>query len=178
MDHCINLYRIPKYVLTDNWTRSASTIFESLNSFLRPQQPATIANNSQTNGWAERSNMIFIARLGPYVTEHEKDLEIYVQPSTYAYNTQGQCCTNLPPFSSVLTWQPSGTTGVYNLTVLPTAAITNKSRHVFGGSLWHWILTMRQDEGMQMKNLQSNCKTNRDRSTRRALETFDIGQNV
>lgn len=65
-----------------------------------------MAVHPQTSGQVEQLNKTIIARLRHYLTEHQRDWDINVQPLTYACNAQMSCSTNLTPLSLVLSRQP------------------------------------------------------------------------
>ncbi|CDF39905.1 unnamed protein product [Chondrus crispus] len=68
----------------------------------------TTAYHPQTNGQTERFNRTLVQRLRHYVAEHQRDWDEYIQPLTFAYNTQVHRSTETTPFDLVLTRPPSG----------------------------------------------------------------------
>ena len=68
----------------------------------------TTAYHLQPNGQTERFNRTLVQRLRHYAEEHQRDWDDYVQPLTFAYNTQVHRSTETTPFDLVLTPPPSG----------------------------------------------------------------------
>ena len=62
----------------------------------------------QSNGQTERFNRTLVQRLRHYLEEHQRDWDDYVQPLTFAYNTQVHRSTETTPFDLLLTRPPSG----------------------------------------------------------------------
>lgn len=79
---------------------------------------------SATNGQVERYIRTLVSELRLYVAENERNLDIFVQPSTYAYNWRPHSSTNLPPFSMTHTWLSPGPVSIDSRTALPTDALT------------------------------------------------------
>ena len=66
----------------------------------------TTAYHPQSNGPTKRFNRTLVQRLRPYVEEHQRDWDDYVQPLTFAYNTQVHRSTETTRFDLVLTRPP------------------------------------------------------------------------
>ena len=99
-------YGIPDIVLTDNGPNFVSKFFEHLNSLLGTKHLTTTAYHPQTNGQAERFNRTLCQRLRLFVSEHQTDWHSFVQPLTYAYNSQVTRSTGYTPFTLALTRPP------------------------------------------------------------------------
>ena len=109
LDHWVYPYGAPRYVLTDNGPQFAAKFFDAVAcALLGVRHYLTTAYHPQTNGQTERFNRTLVARLRHYVEEHQRDWDDYVQPLTFAYNTQVHRSTETTPFDLVLTRAPSG----------------------------------------------------------------------
>lgn len=64
--------------------------------------------HSQNNGQAVRYNLTIAPRLRHYVREHQKNLDQFVQPLTYAYNLQINASTGTTPFNLTITLPSPG----------------------------------------------------------------------
>lgn len=60
----------------------------------------------QSSGQVERNMITVVAHLRQYFDEHENKLDIFVQPLTYAYNTEAHISTGIFPFSFVMARNP------------------------------------------------------------------------
>lgn len=57
------------------------------------------AHHLQTNGKVDRYNCTIVVRLRHYVSELQRDWNLYVQPLTFAFNTQTYRWTRNSPFN-------------------------------------------------------------------------------
>ena len=115
LDNCIYVYGAPRFVLTDSSPQFAAKFFDAVCALLGMQHYLTTVYNPQTNGQTERFNRTLVQRLRNYFKEHQRDWDDYVQPLTFAYNTQVYRSTETNPFDLELTRPPNGL-------VLPGAA--------------------------------------------------------
>lgn len=92
-------YVIPMHSLRYNETQLASTLFETICTFLGTNHLKTAAYHPQMHGQADGLNKTIIARLWYYVAKHHRNLDIYTQLLTYAHNAQVHSSTNLTAFS-------------------------------------------------------------------------------
>lgn len=86
-------------MLTDNEHKFVACSFRIVCTVLGIGRTPITAYHPQTNGQAERYNKTLEARLRHYVSEHQDDLDLYVQPLTYAYNSQIHKTAVTSPFS-------------------------------------------------------------------------------
>lgn len=75
-------------LLAENRPQIVRKFFETLRTFLGVKDLTTTAYHPQANGQAERYNKIIVPRLRHHVAEHQRNWDLFVQPLTYAYNTQ------------------------------------------------------------------------------------------
>ena len=108
LDNWVYVYGAPRYVLTDNGPQFAAKFFDAVCALLGVRHYLTTAYHPQSNGQTERFNRTLVQRLRHYVEEHQRDWDDYVQPLTFAYNTQVHRSTETTPFDLVLTRAPSG----------------------------------------------------------------------
>ncbi|CDF40922.1 unnamed protein product [Chondrus crispus] len=108
LDNWVYVYGAPRYVLTDNGPQFAAKFFDAVCALLGVRHYLTTAYHPQTNGQTERFNRTLVQRLRHYVAEHQRDWDEYIQPLTFAYNTQVHRSTETTPFDLVLTRPPSG----------------------------------------------------------------------
>ena len=87
---------------------SLPKFFGAVCTLLGVRHYLTTAYHPQSNGQTERFNRMLVQRLRNYVEEHQRDWDDYVQPLTFAYNTQVHRSTETTPFDLVLTRPPSG----------------------------------------------------------------------
>lgn len=80
----------------------------------------TTTDHPQTNGQVERYNRTIVTRLCHYVATNQRDLDCFVKPSTYQYNTKVHQATNVTLFSFVLTAHPPRRTTCNNSSALAT----------------------------------------------------------
>lgn len=80
-----------------------SKFFGSLCTYIKTKHMKTTEYNSQTNRQVERYDKTIVACLRHYVATHRRDWDLFVQPLTYAYNTQAHRYTKIRPFNLVLT---------------------------------------------------------------------------
>ena len=67
----------------------------------------TSTYHPQTNGQTEQYNGAIVSRLRHYVAEHQRNWDAFVQPLTYAYNTQVHRSTKCTPIELVTARRPS-----------------------------------------------------------------------
>ncbi|CDF32918.1 unnamed protein product [Chondrus crispus] len=108
LDNWVYVYGAPRYVLTDNGPQFAAKFFDAVCALLGVRHYLTTAYHPQSNGQTERFNRTLVQRLRHYVEEHQRDWDDYLQPLTFAYNTQVHRSTETTPFDLVLTRPPSG----------------------------------------------------------------------
>lgn len=100
-------FGVPSYLLTDNGPQFTShSFFAFLSGCLGTKVLTTTAYHPQTNGRTERYSRTSITHLQHYVAEHQKDRDLFVQPLTYATNTQAHRSTKTWPYSLILSRQP------------------------------------------------------------------------
>ena len=126
MEHWICPYGIPTYILTDNGPQFVAKIFDHLVTMLGVSHLRTTAYHPQTNGQAERYNRTLVTRLIHYVSEHQNDWDQFVQPLTYAYNTQVHRTTGFAPFELTLARAPKAPLAAY--TDVPADLLKPKRR--------------------------------------------------
>ena len=108
LDNWVYVYGAPRYVLTDNGPQFAAKFFDAVCALLTVRHYRTTAYHPQANGQIERFNRTLVQRHRHYLEEHQRDWDDYVQPLTFAYNTQVHRLTEITPFELVLTRPPSG----------------------------------------------------------------------
>ena len=108
LDNWVYVSGAPRYVLTDNGPQFAAKFFDAVCALLGLRHYLTTAYHPQSNGQTERFNRTLVQRLRHYVEGHQRDWDDYVQPLTFAYNTQVHGSTETTPFDLVLTRPPSG----------------------------------------------------------------------
>ena len=106
LDHWVYAYGAPQYLLTDNGPQFIAKFFDSVCGLLGIQHYLTAFYHPQTNGKAERFNKTILSRLRHYISEHQQDWDEYLQPLTYAYNSQVHRTTETTPFDLVVTRPP------------------------------------------------------------------------
>lgn len=68
---------------------------------------ATTEYHPQSNDQVEWFKATIISRIHHYVSEHQQNWDSFLTPLTHAYSPQMHSATKLPPFSLVLSRQPS-----------------------------------------------------------------------
>lgn len=99
IDNWIILYGISNYLLSDYGPQFVSKFFGAICGFLGVKQLTTTAYHPQTNGQTELYKKVIVSRLRHYIDENQSDWDKYVQPLTYAYNTQTHRSTKVTPLS-------------------------------------------------------------------------------
>lgn len=64
------------------------------------------AHQSQNSGQVELYSKAIVAYLLHFVVTRQRDWDLFVQPLSYAYDTQIHCYINTTPFSLALTKNP------------------------------------------------------------------------
>lgn len=77
----------------------------------------------QAMSQVERYGKTLASGLQLYVTNNQQNLDIFIQPLTYAYNCQPHLFINFSAFSLTLTRRPPGQVTIDRQTVLPTDAV-------------------------------------------------------
>lgn len=106
LSHWVFPYGVPTSVLTDNGPQFIAEFFEFLCATIGVKRVAITAYHAQSNGQTERYNQTLERRLRHFINEHQDDWDRFVQPLTYAYNTQTHRSTGTSPFSLVLSRHP------------------------------------------------------------------------
>ena len=107
LNNCFYVYGAPRYVLTGNGPQFAAKFFDAIYALLGVRHYLTTSYHPQSNGQqTERFNLTLMKRLQYYVEEHQRDWDDYVQPLTFAYNTQIHRSTEATLFDLVLTHHP------------------------------------------------------------------------
>ena len=101
-------YGVPDRLLSDNGPQFTARYFQHALASLGIKHVPTSTYHPQTNGQTERYNSSIIARLRHYVAEHQRNWDTFVQPLTYAYNTQVHRSTKCTPLELVTSRQPNG----------------------------------------------------------------------
>ena len=136
LDYWVYPYGMPNYLLTDNGTQFVSKFFETICSYLGIKHLTTTAYHPECNGQAERYNRTLVERLRHYVSEHQKQWDVYVPTLTYAYNLQTHRATNTTPFSTALSRHPP----IPPVESIPSAFPTDAEDSVSAGELKKRIL--------------------------------------
>ena len=97
---------IPKVLLTDNGTQFTASFFRNVCRILGIHKVFTAEYHPQTNGQAERFNRTIVAAIRNYVSDSQRDWDEWLEPLTYAYNTQVHRSTGTTPFDLVLSRHP------------------------------------------------------------------------
>lgn len=79
-DSCLSAYR--------QRSKALEQIFPDVCTLIGVNRLTNSVCNPGTNGQAESYNITIFARLRRYVAQHQHDLDLFLQPITYAYNTQ------------------------------------------------------------------------------------------
>lgn len=123
MSNCSKPYGIPSYVLTDNGRQLVSKLFTTLWPLLQVRKLISETYYLQTNGQGESSNCTIFAALRHYVSDYQRNLDMYVQPPMYAYNTQMSKATE---------------TSLGNL-ILPREPLSAASFGLSAGTAWNML---------------------------------------
>lgn len=81
-DHWIVQYEIFAHLLKDNRSHFVSTFFERICNFLGLKPLTITAFHHLRNGQAERYNRMLISRMRRYVSEHQRNWDIFVEQLT------------------------------------------------------------------------------------------------
>ena len=136
-------YGLPSMILSDNGVQFTSKFFEAMCTTLGVKHLTTTTYHPQTNGQVERYNRTLVARLRHYVAENQADWDDFVQPLTYAYNTQVHRSTGRSPFDLVLSRSPTNPT-LPTDTALPTLPANATRQQVELGLLRRLASTIAQ----------------------------------
>lgn len=79
---------VPQPVLTDNCPQFIAQLFPYICAVLGMRRIYITAYHPQSKGQAESYNKSLADRLRHYVSDHQPDWDLYVQPLTYSYSTR------------------------------------------------------------------------------------------
>lgn len=161
-------------MLIDNKTKFISNHFESLCTLLGTKHQKTPSHHPKTDVETERCNETIIARQRPFGLKQQQHWVIHLQPWTYAYYKQDHLENNLPPFGSILSLQPPGSTTFQYPTPLVTDATETLFPHFLQAKLLHWLLTLQQDRDKQMEPVQRCSKSFHGRGILNALKNHEF----
>ena len=108
MEHWINTYGILDEALTDNGSEFTAKMFELTCTSLVVKHLPTSTDQPQTNSLVEQYNRILVAHLRHYVVDQQRNWHLFIQPLTYAYNTQVHKSTKQVPLPLALSRLPVG----------------------------------------------------------------------
>lgn len=106
LDQWIILIGILTSLLMDNGPQFVSTFFALACGYVVIKHHNRTAYHLRTNGQAGKFNWTSLTRVPYHVLDRQGDWDLYVQPFTYAYNTQLHHTTYPSPYSFVLSQQP------------------------------------------------------------------------
>ena len=93
-------------MLSDNGGQFVSKFFGDVCRIVGTKLRFTTTYHPQANGQVERFYRTILAALRHHVGEHPKDLDLFTDALTFAYNTQVHTSTNCTPFELVLARPP------------------------------------------------------------------------
>lgn len=175
--HLIFPYGFLSFLLSDDGLQFVARLFKKLCLGLKVRYLTMIAYHPLTNGLVGGYNKALVARLHSYISDIQKDWDKYVQPLTYAHNTQVHKSVKTTLVSLVLSRQPLSLS-----TVVPrTRILSDTYREVPPRALRLHLFTLRKPLKMDVKNSlcasQNRHKIDFDKSFRMLL-TFEISQFV
>ncbi len=176
MNNWVFPYGVPKSILTDNGPQFIAEFFEFVCAVIDIKRIAITAYHAQTNGQTERYNQTLERRIRHYVNEHQDDWDLYVQPLTYAYNTQVHRSTSTSPFSLVLTRHPPSTI-VETVSDNPQNLNLLKSTKTVRDEIVKRMTTMFNKADRRLYMAQQSYKKNYDRNVK-YTKVFQPGQYV
>ena len=157
-------YALPETLLSDNGTQFTSKFFEEICTTLGVKHLTTTTYHPQANGQVERYNRTLVARLRHYVAENQRDWDEFVQPLTYAYNTQVHRSTGRSPFDLVLAQAPANPS-LPTDTALPTLP-ANATRQQVELSLLRRLANTIAQARSNLKTAAARYKYYHDRTAR------------
>lgn len=113
-------YWTPACLLTNNGPQFVSRFYEILCMFLEVKHVMTTANHPQIHGQAELYIKTIITPLHHYAAKHERDLDLFVQPLTGAYNAEAPHTIGMTTSSLAISLQPGVLAAFVRPTALPT----------------------------------------------------------
>lgn len=135
-----------------------SKFFEIACALLRVRHPRTTAYHPKANGQAERFNRTILIHLRDHVPEQQKDWDIFVQPSAYAYDTWAHRSTKEKPFSLVGSRHPPGPTLLQFGSALPIDRYAEISPPVLPWRLKACTRTLRAIADTNMASISQHYK--------------------
>lgn len=82
LDQWVITYAIPGFLPTGNGTQFGNKLYETLSRFHGVKNFNSPAFCLQLKIQTERNNKAFVVRLGHYVTEYQRQWDLFIQPST------------------------------------------------------------------------------------------------
>lgn len=109
IDSWVVWWSIPSYLLKDNWTKFVSKCFDIVCPHLSSKLMTATAIHPQKSKQVGCFNKQIATHLHDNESTHERERDLLVQPSTYAYKTYVCRSTKRAPLSLVLTRHHSRT---------------------------------------------------------------------
>ena len=98
INQIITRHGAPEKLLSDQGKPFLSKLIKSIYSDLGIKKIQTTAYHPQTDGIVERFNRTMIKMLNNYVSEHQKDWDLYLDQVLFAYRTSCHASTGYSPF--------------------------------------------------------------------------------
>lgn len=114
-------YQIPEFLLVNNGPQLVSKLFNSMCFHLQTKLLSTTAYHPQTNGQTGGHDNAIATQLPHHKKEHQ-DRDAFLQPLTYAYNSQVYRRTNMTPLSLTLTREPTSPADISLTAAIPGSA--------------------------------------------------------
>lgn len=174
LDHCIVSFDIPSYLLTNNGTLLVNKFLSCISGYPGLKQLTTIGCNSWKNGQAELYNRTIFTRPQRYISDHQRNWDLLVQPLTYTYNTQVHKSSNTSPYRLVLSRHPSGPSLLTTTTSAPKVDMNETSSQAIRNLIEKRILKLYAKKVFHVRKSRARKKADYDTRVRE-MPTYILG---
>lgn len=137
----------------------------------------TTDHRPQTNGQNERYNETNVMLRHHYIAEYQRDLDIFVQQLTYAYNTQVYISVNATPFSLVLSRNALETPSLDDISAFSSDLCYSTEPQALRTQLATRVSILRTQLNTRLTLNQTRYKRDHDKNVKRTT-VFAPGQMV
>lgn len=107
VEHIILKFGIPQIVLTDQGSNFMSDIFKHTCKLLRIKKINTTAYHPETNGALERSHRTLTEYLRHFISEDQRDWDLWIPYATFVFNTTPHSATGFTPHELMFGRKPN-----------------------------------------------------------------------
>ena len=107
IDDVITRFGVPDTVVTDGGRQFVGNLFKESSKMFGFRHTTTTPYHPACNGQVERSNRVVSDMLAAYVNDSGTDWDLYLQLTTFAYNSSIQASANFSPYFILFGREPT-----------------------------------------------------------------------